>query len=54
MQDTLERELPKGGPITKNLKAREGIDHIATKHTLGVRPCIQQRVYNPAGGNPVK
>ena len=20
----------------------------------GARPCVQQRVYNPAGGNPVK
>lgn len=21
---------------------------------IGARPCVQQRVYNPAGGNPVK
>ena len=35
-------------PLTENLKAREGIDHI------GTRLCVQLRVYNPAGGNPVK
>ena len=38
--------------------SKELMENVGTIFNIGeipgARPCVQQRVYNPAGGNPVK
>ena len=33
---------------------RKDIEQEFKVHSIGVRPCVQQRVYSPVGGSPIK